>query len=345
MTYHFRPAKRENVPLLLGVAGGTGAGKTMSALLIARGIANGQPFAGIDTENQRMNHYADLFPELHVAQITAPFRPEMYADAIDSAFAYLAQQQIPQKNRVVLVDSMSHEWTGHGGCLEWQEEEMRGDESRRLLSWQKPKRDHRRMVTRLLQVPGHVVLCFRASERVEMIDDPQKPGKKKVVPKRSLTGLDGWIPEGEPKLPYELTASFLLLADKPGFPRPIKLPEPLKPFVPLDRPLSEETGRQLAAWAAGESQGEEPRARGAVTPTTVPTAAHTSDRVEDFSPSPADEPSSSPEISLEQLRSTVPPAELKRIGGELYPGRTAGSLTADERATILAEHARQGVLG
>jgi hypothetical protein len=45
------------------------------------------------------------------------------------------------------------------------------------------------------------------------------------VPKASLTGLDGWIPIAEKNLPYELTASFLLMADKPGVPKPIKLQE------------------------------------------------------------------------------------------------------------------------
>ena len=32
MTFEFRPAVRENVPLLIGLAGGTGSGKTFSAM-------------------------------------------------------------------------------------------------------------------------------------------------------------------------------------------------------------------------------------------------------------------------------------------------------------------------
>src|SRR5215207_9342127 len=103
MTYTFRPAKREAIPLLLGVAGGTGSGKTMSALRLARGLANNEPFAFIDTENGRGKHYADLFPEMRHGAITAPFRPEKYADAILAGAA-----DYP----VVVVDSMSHEWAG-----------------------------------------------------------------------------------------------------------------------------------------------------------------------------------------------------------------------------------------
>ena len=37
MTFTFRPAKRENAPVLIGLAGGTGSGKTYSALRLARG--------------------------------------------------------------------------------------------------------------------------------------------------------------------------------------------------------------------------------------------------------------------------------------------------------------------
>lgn len=241
MSYEFRPVTRENVPLLLGVAGGTGSGKTMSALRLARGLTNGEPFAIIDTENGRAKHYADLFPEMRWAAITAPFRPEKYADAIQAA---------AQAFGVVVVDSASHEWAGDGGCLDWHDELMGGDQKKNLSAWIQPKLAHKKMVTRLLQAEAHIIMCFRAEPKVEV-----GPGGK-IIPKPSLTGLDGWIPISEKNLPYELTASFLLMADRPGVPQPIKLPEALKPAVPLDQPISEDTGTRLASWAAGSSDGQ-----------------------------------------------------------------------------------------
>jgi hypothetical protein len=242
MTITFRPAKREQIPLLLGVAGGTGSGKTYSALLLARGITGGQPFAIIDTENGRAKHYADLFPEMRHAEIHAPFRPEKYADAI---------VQGASEYPVVVVDSMSHEWAGDGGCLDWHDDLMGGNQAKNFSAWIEPKKAHKRMLTQLLQLNAHVILCFRAEPKVEAKKNER--GQWEYVPKPSLTGLDGWIPISEKMLPYELTASFLLMADQPGYPRPIKLQEQHKPFVPLDQPLSEETGRQLAAWAAGSA--------------------------------------------------------------------------------------------
>lgn len=253
MSFEFRPAKRENVPLLLGVAGGTGSGKTMSALLMARGIAAGQPFAGIDTENGRMSHYADRFPELHIAQIKAPFRPDRYADAIEAGAAYLAEQNVPRGHRVVVVDSMSHEWAGDGGCLDWHDEIIDGDRKRSPVAWATIKRSHKRLVTRLLQLDAHVIACLRAEPKVDIVRDG---GELKFVPKQSLTGLDGWLPITEKNFPFELTASFLLMADVPGVPRPIKLNEDHRPFVPLDRPLDEQVGRALAEWAAGGAAPE-----------------------------------------------------------------------------------------
>jgi hypothetical protein len=250
MTFTFRPAKRENVPLLIGIAGGTGSGKTYSALRLARGIAGGHPFAGIDTENGRMNHYADTFPELHIAPIRAPFRPEKYSEAIDAGTKYLAEQGVPAGSRVVVVDSMSHEWAGDGGCLDWHDEITKGDKKKSPQAWATIKPAHKRMVTRLLQVEAHVVVCLRAEEKIDIV---RENGELKFVPKRALTGLDGWMPITEKNLPFELTASLLLMADTPGVPRPIKLEEQHRAMVPLDAPITEDTGRALAAWAAGSA--------------------------------------------------------------------------------------------
>jgi hypothetical protein len=241
MSFEFRPAVRENVPLLIGLAGGTGSGKTFSAMTLAKGIAGSKRFAVIDTENGRAKHYAETF-SFDVADLKAPFRPQQYADAIQAA----DEAGYP----VVVVDSMSHEWAGDGGCLDWHDELMGGDQKKNLSAWIEPKRAHKHMVTRLLQMRAHVILCFRAEPKVEAV---RENGQTKIVPKASLTGLDGWLPISEKNLPYELTASFLLMADAPGVPKPIKLQEQHKTLVRLDGPLGEGAGKRLAEWAAGKT--------------------------------------------------------------------------------------------
>jgi hypothetical protein len=248
MPFEFKRAAREEVGLIIGLAGGTGSGKTYTALTLAKGIADGKPFALIDTEAGRAKHYADQFSFDH-GDLTPPFRPQRYAEAILAADA----AHYP----VIVVDSFSHEWAGEGGILDWQEEEldrMAGDDWKKreickMAAWIKPKMDHKKMVQRLLQIRAHLILCFRAEEKIEMVrgDD----GKMKIVPKVTRTGLDGWVPICEKSLPYELTASFLLTSDAPGVPKPIKLQEQHRKFFPLDRPITLDAGRRLAEWAAG----------------------------------------------------------------------------------------------
>ena len=245
MTFTIRPAIREAVGLLIGVAGASGSGKTYSAMRIAKGIVGeGKRFAVIDTEGRRALHYAGMFDFDHL-ELGSPFRPERYAEAI---------KMVAERGyEAIVVDSMSHEWAGDGGILDWQEEEfqrMGAREAAKMASWIKPKLGHKKMVQALLQVRAHLILCFRAEPKIEMV---KEDGKLVVREKQSLIGKGGWIPICEKNLPFELTVSFLLTPDKPGMPQPIKLQEQHKQMFPLDQPLTEESGKLIAAWAHGDT--------------------------------------------------------------------------------------------
>jgi len=242
VTFTFRPAQRTNVSLLIGLAGGTGSGKTYTAMRLASGIAGDKPFAVIDTEAGRASHYADQF-RFDVGELRPPFSPQAYEDAIMAADA--------AGYPVIVVDSMSHEYAGDGGILDMQEAEftrMGSREVTKVASWIKPKGEHKHFMQKLLQVRAHLILCFRAEQKIEMV---KMDGKMQIVPKQSLTGLDGWIPVTEKNVPFELTASFLLTADAPGIPKPIKLQEQHRALFPLDQPISEDSGRRIAEWATG----------------------------------------------------------------------------------------------
>ena len=275
MTFSFRPAKREAVGLWINLIGGTGGGKTFSALRLATGIAGSKPFALIDTENRRALHYADRFKFDH-AELRPPFRPSAYAEAITAA----DKAGYP----VIVIDSGSHVWAGDGGVLDWQDEEltrMAGDdygkrERVKMAAWIKPKMAHKQMVQQLLQVKAHIILCLRAEEKIEMV---KVNGKLEVQKKQSLTGKDGWIPICDKNLPFEATCSFLLLASNPGIPHPIKLQEQHKEIFQLDKAITEESGKRLAAWAAGAASIPE-QGPVAATPRQVPSP----------DPSPSQEP-------------------------------------------------------
>jgi len=251
MAFTFRPAKRENVALLIGLAGGTGSGKTYTAMRLAAGMAQGKRFAVIDSEAGRATHYADQFDFDH-GDLTPPFTPEAYLEAI------LAADKAGYP--VIVIDSFSHEHESEGGLLEMHEAElqrMAGDDYRKReactqAAWISVKRRHKHMVQRILQLRTPMIFCMRAEEKVEMVRDPETK-KMKMVPKKSLVGLDGWLPIAERRFPFELTASFLVTADAPGYPKPIKLQQQHKPLFPLDQPITEESGRRIAEWASGSS--------------------------------------------------------------------------------------------
>jgi hypothetical protein len=246
MTFEFRDARRQDVSLLILLAGGTGSGKTESALRLATGLAAGKPFAVIDTEHGRALHKADDYAFKHT-HLDEPFTPERYAEAVKDA----DNAGYP----VIVIDSGSHEYEGIGGVLEMQTaefERMGSRDSARISSWIEPKRRHKRFMQELLRARPHVILCLRAEDKIEVV---KQDGKTVVRPKESLIGADGWIPICEKRLPFEATISLLLTADAPGVPKPIKLERRHQELVPLDRPLDEKVGAALAGWAQGSGSG------------------------------------------------------------------------------------------
>ena len=268
MSIEFREATREKIGLIIGAMGGTGSGKTLSALIIARGLCGGDDskIALIDTEAGRALHYAPpkgqkpsqfTFGFRH-ADLHPPFTPEAYNEAIEAANAAGFQ--------AIVVDSASHEYAGDGGLDDIHEDEldrMAGDDDAKrdrlsIMAWKKPKSRHKKFVARLLQSRAHLILCFRAEEKLKISKVKNGEFTKTVVTApEDLPIIQRWVPVTEKRLPFELTLSLLFTADRPGIPIPIKLEEQHRAFVPLDKAINLEVGRALGAWARG---GEDPAA-------------------------------------------------------------------------------------
>jgi DNA polymerase III delta prime subunit len=238
MSYTFRKAVRTNTSTLISLAGPSGSGKTYSAIRLARGLVGEQgKMVLIDTEAGRALHYADTFNFDHY-ELRPPFSPENYALAVKAAeeSGYTA----------IIVDSMSHEWAGDGGCQDMHDEaheKLGNTEQTNILAWRDAKLDHKRMVSRFLQSHSHLIFCLRAEEKIKFTKDATT-GKTQIVPQ-------GWMPICEKNFQYEMTVSFMLTDEKPGYGKPIKLQEQHKPFFDLTKPLDEQAGRKLAEWANG----------------------------------------------------------------------------------------------
>lgn len=255
-TFEAKPAKREGVPLLIGLVGPSGGGKTFSALRLATGIQKiaGGDIYGIDTEARRMLHYADRFKFKHI-QFDAPFGSLDYLAAI--------RQCVAAGAGVVIIDSMSHEHEGPGGLLDYHDRELdrlAGDdyakrERMKMLAWQKPKAARSQMIAGILQLPANFIFNFRAKEKLKVI-----PGKPPIQ--------QGFMPIAGDELVFEMTVNCLLLPHADGVPTwrsdqigermMMKLPEQFREIFREEQPLSEDIGQKLAAWAKG---GTEPAAK------------------------------------------------------------------------------------
>ncbi len=260
MTFAFRPATRESAKLLIGLFGPSGAGKTMSALRLATGLAQGGEIVFVDTERGRACQYAptpgtkaappESFAFVH-GELAPPFSPDHYREAIEAA--------ADRKPAVIIIDSVSHVWEGVGGMLDMVERAKKEGTANDFAVWSRPKTEHARLIATMLQVPAHLVVCLRGKEKRGLA--PGQRGKMEVVDL-------GWRPICENSLPYELTVLALLDGENgKGVPRfdadVCKLPHNMRHLFPEGEQITEETGRRLAEWCGGKAPPQQtPRRTG-----------------------------------------------------------------------------------
>lgn len=232
--FDFQPAVRENVSLLIALAGASGSGKTYSALRLAMGLAPTGKIAFIDTEARRGLHYADQFEFIH-ADMRPPFRPENFLAGIRAAEKSGAE--------VIIIDSFSHEYDGEDGIMDWAAA-LESSGTKSPGNWKIPKLAHKKLMNALLQCRASVIFCLRADEKIKIA----KEGGRTVVEQL------GWMPIAEKRFIFEMTASFTLVPGQPGIPQfdlPHKLQTQHRGMFPAGQPIGEDAGRALAAWAKG----------------------------------------------------------------------------------------------
>lgn len=245
-------AVRAQVPLLIGIMSPSGGGKTYSALRLATGIQQvyGGDIYGIDTENNRMLHYADKFKFQHVP-FSAPFGSLDYLECLKWCSA--------QGSRITIVDSMTHEHIGEGGYLETAEavvdriagNDYKKREAVKMLGWAKAGPLRQKMIEGIKQLDGAFIFCFRAKEKTKPV---KKDGKTEVVDM-------GFMPIAGEEWVYEMSLNCMLEPRSEGVPTwrsdhvgermMMKLPAQFKEIFAEQQPLSEDIGRRLAEWSKG----------------------------------------------------------------------------------------------
>src|SRR5436305_5494207 len=233
---HLRKSTIKKVKIRLGLSAVSVSGKTFSALQIAKGICGDwNKIAIIDSENNSADLY-DHLGDYNVLPVSAPFSPEKYVEAIHNCEKAGME--------VIIIDSISHEWDGKGGCLEIVE-----SFGGKYQDWAKVTPRHQAFIEAILYSPCHIITTVRRKQDYEMIKDNN--GKVKV----EKSGLREITREG---FEYELTINLEMDTNHNASASKDRtnlfMGKPA--FVP-----SEKTGELIAQWC---EQGEE--AFGAVKP-------------------------------------------------------------------------------
>lgn len=167
----FQKAVRKRAKLRLALAGPSGSGKTHSALLIAAGL--GGRIAVIDTERSSASLYSHLV-DFDALELNPPFAPERFIEAIHTA--------AKAGYSVCVIDSITHEWDGAGGCLESNEELAHAKfKGNTWAAWNETTPRHRAFIDAILQTPMHVIVTLRSkTETVQEGGKVKKLGMKAV---------------------------------------------------------------------------------------------------------------------------------------------------------------------
>ena len=204
----------------MALQGLSSSGKSMSALLIAKGMCSGDlsKVAVIDTENS-IELYSHV-GKFNVLKLSPPFSPQRYIEAIKTCE--------DSGMEIIIIDSISHCWT----YLLQAHAALQGNS---FSNWQKVSPVHNGFVQRIMDSPCHIICTMRSKQDYLM----QTVSNKTTVEKVGLRAIQ------RIGIEYDFTTVFDIglnhqakaIKDRTG--------------LFLDAPaflISEETGKRINEW-------------------------------------------------------------------------------------------------
>lgn len=246
-------AVREQAHLRLAISGVSGSGKTKGGLRLARGIVEymleqgliGGTLEGkvgvIDTERNSASLYARMYPFDRIS-LVAPYTVKRYLAA--------AQAMAAAGKTVVMIDQISHQWSGQGGMLEFVDllraRNRKAGNANEFTAWADATPEQNEFLEGLLALPCHLICTMRAKTAYVVEEKTRRDGTKYHAPRR--VGVKPIQREG---VEYEFTTVMdLELQTKTAtvskdrtelFVDPVTLES--KTFI-----LTEQVGKDLAKW-------------------------------------------------------------------------------------------------
>ena len=307
MSVQIRKAKRSASKMRLLLTGPSGAGKTWGGLTVAKGLGC-QRVIVIDTEQGSSDLYESILP-FDVIDLAPPFTPERYIEAIEAAEEAGAD--------CIIIDSISHEWNGKGGCLELVDEiaraQFRGN-TWSAYSVITPR--HRAFIDRMLRSSAHIIATGRSKTETAQVDDG---GRKKVAKLgMKVETRDGVEYEFTTVLDIVHDGHFALASkDRTGI------------FTDVDpKPITVATGKLLAAWLSCGTPAPV---------TSAPTSAKTAPAVQ--GPAPAEPKEEKPLFHriADHIAGATSVRSLGAIGNRIDELLSEGQLTNDQHHDLTDE--------
>ncbi len=189
----FKKAVRSTARLRLAIQGPSGYGKTYTALKMMSRLAErweqdnpNEKFriAVIDTEGFSASVYAgepgmrefDVLPMPYDGAEYPGHHPVNYTNAIKMA------EEAGYHG--IIIDSLTHEWNGEGGCLELVDKITQASKTKNsYAAWGKVTPHHRRLIEYFIRTPMHVIVTMRSSEEY-VLDDKNRPQKIGMAPEQ-----------------------------------------------------------------------------------------------------------------------------------------------------------------
>lgn len=215
MSITFKTATKSQAKARILLSAASGAGKTTAALTLASSI--GKKIAVIDTEAGSASLYADRFA-FDVLELSPPYEPERFIEAIAAAES--------AGYDVIVLDSITHEWSGPGGCLEIKTK--MGD---RFQDWAKVTPRHDKFIQAMMRSKAHIIATVRAKQGYSM-DERGKVQKQGMDPQQR-DGIDF-----EFTICWNINAQHLADAQK----------DRTRLFDGKPEVISAETGKRLMEW-------------------------------------------------------------------------------------------------
>lgn len=228
----FRKAERKMTYLKNLVISPSGGGKSYTSLRLAAGFAKrlktldgkDHRIAYINTEGNRGELYADQF-DYDILDLKPPYEPEAYIEAIDDA--------IEEGYDILILDSLTHEWSGKGGCLEIHSN-IKGKDS--YMNWRTVSPRHEAFMEKILDSQVHIFATVRGKDAYERSSNE----KGRVSYEKMAVGYDQ-----RKNLEYLFFTSFMIDLKS----HKAEAVKDNTNIFTMNERLTEKHGRKLCDWA------------------------------------------------------------------------------------------------